>query len=116
MLFQAPEIEGDFLLALFWFPSIVGTIAIPMAVGAISASRSSRLSFELGSFIGMGIALAGTLAHLASVRAVARFITHQGDYWEVNILAFTSLVLVLAVQIALTIGLCRFIDRRRHRS
>lgn len=116
MLFQPLPLEFDFAIALFWFLSIGGTVALPILAGAISASRSSWVSFELGVFIGMGVALAGTLAHMAFVIVAARLITHHDDYFQVNILACTSLVLVLAIQIALLVGLIRLIGRRRDRS
>jgi len=116
MLFQAPEIEGDLLRAPFWFLSIGATIGLPIVLGGVSAARSSWVSFELGASIGMCVALAGTLSHLAFIRVADRLITHHDDYWQVDILAFTSLVLVLVIQVALTVRLCRLIDRRQHRS
>ena len=116
MLFQAPAIESDFALGLFWFMSIGATIGLPIVLGGISAARSPWVSFELGVFIGMGIALVGTLANLGFAWVAAKLITHHGDYLQVNILTWVSLVLVLATQTALTVGLCRLIDRGSFRA
>ena len=116
MLFQAPEIElFDPWLVLFWFLHLVWPALLPVATGLIYASRSFWISAGFGFRVGLGISLVGMVVHFASVTvAVQRLPDHF--YWLSGTLTSASLVLVLVIQVALTIGLCWFIHRRRHRS